>query len=182
MMAPEPARRPSGSAREPDEFLAVGRIVRPHGVRGALLVSPNSDLIRSLQIGQTASIGQGAARKVRHLRAHQRNLIITLEGIEDRDSAENYRGEIIYLPLDAVRPLVEGEYFYWQILGMAVFSEDGEELGQVADILETGANDVYVVRQPGARDLLLPAIAEVIRRVDLDERRLTVRLLPGLRE
>jgi 16S rRNA processing protein RimM len=79
-------------------------------------------------------------------------------------------------------PLPDGVYYHWEIIGLRVETEEGESLGSLGQILSTGANDVYVVRTPDGSELLLPAIAEVIRKVDLESGRMMVHLLPGLRQ
>jgi 16S rRNA processing protein RimM len=107
---------------------------------------------------------------------------MVLEGCVSREDAEVLRGMDLCLRFEEVASLPEGEYYYWQILGLKVLTEDGEELGEVAQILETGANDVYVVRAADGKEVLLPAIPSVIRHVDLDEGHILVTLLPGLLE
>jgi 16S rRNA processing protein RimM len=168
-------------ARQPPEFLAVGRVVRPHGIRGAVKVESGSDLFASINPAMTIYLGEThAAVVVKESRPHRSGYLLFLEGIEDRDQAESLRGEDIYLRFEETDPLPEGVYYQWQILGLEVHTEEGEILGAVDQILETGANDVYLVRRPSGDEILLPAIPEVIREVDLEQDRLVVRLLPGL--
>jgi 16S rRNA processing protein RimM len=106
---------------------------------------------------------------------------LLLEGCEDRDSAEHWREQTIFIRLEEAEPLPEGVYYRWQILGLDVVSDQDEPLGKVEQILETGANDVYLVRDESGNELLLPAIESVILQVDLERGRLLVHLLPGLR-
>ncbi|MEJ2549349.1 MAG: ribosome maturation factor RimM [Anaerolineales bacterium] len=131
------------SARQPPEYLAVGRVVRPHGVRGGLKVSSNSELIYKLEPSVNIYLG---AKK------------------------------------DPLAPLPEGEFFHWQIVGLHVITTAGEELGTIEEIMETGANDVYLVRDSTGKEILLPAIESVIQDVDLENERIVVRLIPGLIE
>jgi 16S rRNA processing protein RimM len=86
----------------------------------------------------------------------------------------------IRLPFEQVEPLPEGQFYYWQILGLKVTTSDGQHLGEVVQILETGANDVYIVRDQEGQDQLIPAINQVIKRIDLDNGNLEVQLIPGL--
>ncbi len=165
---------------DPDH-LAVGRIVRPHGIRGELIVEPYSETIRSIDSESVVFIESlQTPYKVLALRSHQRRLILRIEGCEDREAAEGLRGRELLIPTPDAEPLPDGVYYRWQILGLAVKEEAGRHLGTVADILETGANDVYVVRGDDTGELLLPAISDVILEVDLEGGQLVVRLPDGL--
>jgi 16S rRNA processing protein RimM len=163
-------------------FIAVGRVIRPHGVRGALQVEAISDLLLGLQPGTEVTFGENHwTSKLVFLHPHRKRYLMAVEDCTDRRQAEALRGDRIYLPAAAADRLPEGTYFHHQILGLAVETEEGVPLGTVEDILETGANDVYVVRSEAEGELLLPAIDSVIRKIDLDSGVLIVRLLPGLR-
>jgi 16S rRNA processing protein RimM len=106
-------------------------------------------------------------------------LLLKLEGCDDRNGADELRGMLVQIPTEEAEPLGEGEYYHFQLIGLAVETESGERLGQVVEVLETGANDVYVVR--GIRgEVLLPAVDDVIRAIDLESKRMMVRLLPGM--
>jgi 16S rRNA processing protein RimM len=171
----------SGAARQSPKFLAVGRVVRPHGVRGALLVDPISEQLLSLQAGAEVRLGPDHSRMIfLELRRHGGRWLLRLEGVETREAAELMRGQEIALPLEDVPPLPEGTFYHWQIIGLRVLSDDGQMLGTVSDIIETGANDVYVVRDEAGGELLLPAIASVILDVDLEAGVIRVHLMPGL--
>ncbi len=165
---------------DPDH-LAVGRIVRPHGIRGELIVEPYSETIRSIEAGSVVFIKSlQNPYTILALRKHRNRLILRIEGSEDRDTAEGFRGSELLIPTPVAEPLPEGVYYRWQILGLAVKEQSGRHLGTVAEILETGANDVYIVRGEGTQELLLPAIKDVILEVDLEGGQLLVRLPDGL--
>lgn len=169
-------------ARQPPEFLSVGRVVRPHGVHGALKVISFSSPIRPLTPSSTVYLGPHQDPViVRSVQSHQDGYILFLEGCVDRNAAERLRDLVVYVRFDDTEPLHDDEYYYWQIIGLEVVTQDGEILGDLVDILETGANDVYVVKEPTGGELLLPNIASVIMEVDLERTRLVVNLLPGLR-
>ena len=104
---------------------------------------------------------------------------LKLAGVDDREAAEALRGATIEVPLEQAVRLPPGSYYWHQLIGLAVETKRGESLGRLVDILTTGSNDVYVVRDD-ARELLLPAIRDVIREVDLENGRMVVELLPGL--
>ncbi|MDF1500678.1 MAG: ribosome maturation factor RimM [Anaerolineales bacterium] len=169
------------SARQPPEQLVVGRIARPHGVRGALVVDPVSRVIESLRPGSIVFIGElEMPFEIVNIRPHRKRYLVAVEGIDDRNQADEYRDLEVKLSYAEGAPLDEHEYYYWQILGMTVDTEQGEQLGEVINIIETGANDVYIIRSSSGDDLLIPAIEDVILKVDLEANRMLVRLLPGL--
>jgi len=165
---------------EPDH-LVVGRIVRPHGIRGELIVEPYSETIRSLEAGSVVFIKSPEnPYTILALRNHRNRLILRIEGCEDREAAERFRGTELQIPTPDAEPLPEGVYYRWQILGLTVKEDTGRLLGTVAEILETGANDVYIVRGDDTRELLLPAIKDVILEVDLERGQILVQLPDGL--
>jgi 16S rRNA processing protein RimM len=120
--------------------------------------------------------------RLRSIQRHGDHVRIHIEGCDDRAQAEAYRGDEVQVRLGDAPPLPEGRYYHWQILGLRVVSEQGETVGRIRQILETGANDVYVVDLDGGDEILLPAITSVVHSVDLEQGVMNVRLLPGLVE
>lgn len=179
-MARAPERKGERARRERHDLL-VGRVVRPHGVRGDLLIQPLSDILDSIQPGAGVYLG-GDKRpaRVASLRRHGRAYLLHVDGCGDRDAAEGFRGVEMRLRFEEAAPLPEGRYYQWQVIGLRVVTEEGDPLGVVREILETGANDVYVVERDSGRDLLLPAITSVVRRIDPEAGTVVVRLMPGL--
>ena len=114
-------------------------------------------------------------------RPYRGGYVIRVRGVRDRSAADSLRGTLLTIPESDLPPLPENSYYHFQLIDMQVFADDGERLGVIVEILDTSANDVYVVRGEDGRDLLLPAIREVVLDVDLDAARMTVRLMPGLR-
>lgn len=172
--------RKSGSS-EP-EFLIVGRIARPHGVRGDVgmtLMTEHPDRLMNVKV---LYLGPDLEpHQVKRMRRHQDGMIITFEEVADRDTAESLREHLVHIHLKDAVPLEEGEYYLFQIEGIRVVTEDGEELGRLTGLIETGANDVYVVTSGEGKEILLPAIPDVILNVDVPGSVMTVRLLEGLR-
>jgi len=117
--------------------------------------------------------------EVKGIRFHKNAALVKLAGCDDRNAADQLRGQLVQIPADAAVPLEEGEYYHYQVVGMDVVTEEGASLGQVVEVLQTKANDVYVVRGPRG-EILLPAIEDVVRELDLEEHRIVVHLLPGL--
>ena len=167
------AARPSG------ETLAVGRIVRPHGVRGALLLEAYSDLVSVLAPEANVFVGEGKQpATVLGIRKHGERYLLELKGCTSLEAAEAWRSAEVRVAAENAPALPDGTYFHWQILGLTVITDEGRVLGQVAEILATGANDVYLVR--GEREVLLPATREVVLQVDPAAGQMIVHLLPGL--
>lgn len=169
----------------PIRFLAIGQVIRPHGVRGELLLETLTEFPEHLADVETVYLGQADAaapqpHPLRRARLHQRDLLIQLADCLDRDAAEAYRGQTVFIRVEQAAPLPPGRYYHHQIIGLTVVTDEGEVLGDIAEILETGANDVYVVAGPSG-EILLPALQSVIQLIDLDAKRMTVHLLEGLR-
>jgi len=164
------------------QFLVVGRILRPHGVRGELRVEVHTAyperfaLYRTLYIGPTL-----VPYRIKKHRFHKNLVLLTLDGIDDRTQAEALRGQWLQIALEDAIPLQKGEYYTYQVIGMQVTTDDGQELGHVIEMMETGANDVYIVQGPRG-EILLPDIPTVILKVDVPGRQMTVHLLDGLVE
>jgi 16S rRNA processing protein RimM len=123
------------------------------------------------------------AYSVERARLHQGMVILKLAGCDNRDQADALRGQLLQIPLEEALPLAEGEYYLFQLVGLQIEAVGGELLGELVEILQTGANDVFVVRRPGSKtDLLLPDIPEVVLGIDLAAGRITVEIPPGLRD
>ncbi|RPI96489.1 MAG: 16S rRNA processing protein RimM [Chloroflexi bacterium] len=171
---------------EQPPFLLLGRVLRPHGIRGEIRIEVLTDYPERIVPGMTGYIDRdpkNARSEVEYTiesaRTHQQYLILRLEDIPDRDAADMLREQFVMVAFDDAVPLDEDEFYLFQAIGLAVYTDAGEHLGDVADVLETGANDVYVVQGPRG-EILLPAVDEVILDVDLDAGRMTVRLMAGL--
>jgi 16S rRNA processing protein RimM len=165
----------------PPEFLAVGRVLRPHGVRGELLLETLTDFPEHLDEVETVYLGDAAEpHPLAGARVHRGRLLIQLADCRHREAAEIFRGQLVQIRVGDTAPPPPGSYYYHQIIGLSVVTEAGEALGVVTEILETGSNDVYVVTGPSG-EILVPALQGVILEVDLEAKRMTVQLLEGLR-
>jgi 16S rRNA processing protein RimM len=174
----EPAGSPA--AGEP-VFLAVGKVRRPHGVSGDVLVEIYTDFPERLEPKTVVYVGRNyLPLTISRQRFHNDGVLLAFEGYTTPEQAGRFRNEILYVRSDKAEKLPEGAYYFHQLLGLSVFDETGEPLGEVTEILETGANDVYVVTNSSGSEILLPAIEEVILEVDLVSRSMKVHLLPGL--
>lgn len=173
-----------GRAADPS-FLVIGRVVRPHGVRGEVRVAIHTQLperftwLDEVYISRSANDPDPQLMALRSVRFHKGYALVRLGDYEDRGDAEVLRGYWLMVPEDEAIPLEEDEVFHFDLEGMAVYTEDAEHLGTLSEVLETGANEVFIVR--GDRgEILIPNIEEVIMEVDLEGRRMVVHLLPGL--
>jgi 16S rRNA processing protein RimM len=158
----------------------VGRIVGTHGIRGGLRVTLLSDFPLAFRRRKQLLVGDDLRPfEVLRARVQGESAIVELAGIESVEAAAALRGELLHVPAEeAARPR-RGEHFWHEIVGLRVETEDGRELGPIK-ILRTGANDVYVVKSPAEGELLIPAIEDVVRRIEVEQGRVLVRLLPGL--
>lgn len=164
--------------------MTVGQVLRPHGIRGELRVRIVTAYPERLgqrthfYLAHPASPEKTERYLVEKWRLHKETLLLKLAGYDDRDRAEELRDMLVQIPIEEAVPLEQGEYYYFQLIGLRVETEDGEPLGQVTEVIDTGANDVYVVRGPRG-ELLLPAIESVILDLDLASNLMVVRPLPG---
>jgi 16S rRNA processing protein RimM len=172
----------SGAPRPELRYLAIGRVVRAHGLRGELSVAVLTEFPERFKTTEWVYLGneyEATPYRLKSFRWHKQNVLLTLEGLSDRTQAEALQGQFVQVPLTEAVPLPEGSYYLYQVIGLQVQATTGEILGQIADILETGANDVYVVKQAD-REVLLPAIPEVIKQIDLERGVVVVQVIDGL--
>ena len=172
----------TGSPNGEPVYLVVGLLRRPHGVRGEIMLEVITDFPERLAVGEKFYIGdEHVPVNVATHRKHNKGILLSFEGISDRDEIGVYRNQYLYVDVNDWPPLPEGEYYDFELLGLEVIIErTGEVLGELVEILETGANDVYVVESTSGQEYLLPAIPEVVLDVDLDADQMKVYLLPGL--
>ncbi|HUY99277.1 MAG TPA: ribosome maturation factor RimM [Thermomicrobiaceae bacterium] len=158
--------------------LSIGVIVAPQGVDGAVRMNVWTQFPD--RIPKLAQVYLGEDPQPRRLRSArlQRGLaILSLDGVDTRDAAEGLRGTVVRIDTEQAAPLAEDEYYHFQLIGLDVVDEAGNRLGTLAEIVETGANDVYVVRAEDGTESLFPALKEVVRSVDLAAGRMVVRPL-----
>lgn len=171
----------------PIGYLAVGHIIGVHGLRGELKVELYTDFPERFEAGATLFLGTDLEEvTLGQVRPHKGHLLLTIDGIAGRSAAEALRGLWLFVDEADAAELEEGEFWIHDIIGLRVETEEGSVLGQVVDVLPTGANDVYIVRPaPGVnrdQEILLPAIADVILAVDVAAGTIQVRLPEGLIE
>lgn len=164
-------------------FLVVGKLRRPHGVHGELWMDVLTDFPERLIPGLIVYAGENhQVLHIRRCRSHGSSLLVTFEEHSDPEMAGVLRNELLYVRTEDIPHLPEGEYYHHQILGLRVVGEKGEDLGTVTEILETGANDVCVVRQESGVEFLLPIVDSTVLEIDLDKGFMRIHLLQGLIE
>jgi 16S rRNA processing protein RimM len=163
------------------KFLVIGEVLKPWGFRGEVKVKLITDFPKRLTTLTTVYLGPDArAFPVERARLHSGFALMKFAGHDTVEAVAKLRGQVIQIAIDDATPLRKGQYYHHQVIGLQVLTTEGEKLGSVEEILETGANDVYVVRREDGGELLLPATQNVIQEIDLDHGRMFVRLIPGL--
>lgn len=173
-----PALRPQPS------FIVVGRVTRPHGIRGELRVEPDTDFPERLSTLREVTLQKNEASvnaAVVSIRPHGTAMLIKLEGIDTLDAASRWRGATVAIQRKHAAPLEAGRHYVFDVLGLRVETEDGRVLGTVGEVVRTGSNDVYVVRGAGT-EVLVPAISTVVLTIDVPAGRIIIRPMPGMLE
>lgn len=166
-----------------EDYIIIGEIVAPHGNRGAVRVLPLTDFPeRFFEMENVRVFVQNAMHvyPVENASRHRRFILLKLAGVDDIGQAENLRGALIKVPRSETVPLPPGHYYVFEIVGLKVWSEEGAFIGKVGAVFKTGANDVYSVSSPNGKEILVPAIKEVVREIDVGAQRMVVRLPEGL--
>jgi 16S rRNA processing protein RimM len=162
-----------------DPPLPIGKVVRAHGLKGQLKVVPYGETLSSLSGGEmiTACLADGTSLQLTivEARPHQKAFLLLSREVSTVDEARDLVGAELCVPESRLPPTAPDEFYWYQLIGLEVASADGQQLGTLQEILETGSNDVYVVRQ-GGREILIPATQEVVLEVDLQRRLMIVRL------
>lgn len=167
-------------------YLLLGEILRPHGVRGEIkmrLLTDYPERLKTLErvfLARSANAPDPRAYQIESVRPHQAYALIRLVEVPDRDAADRLRGMLVMVDIENAVPLEEGEFYLYQLLGLQVQTVEGELLGKMAEVLETGANDVYVVRGERYGEILIPATSHTIISTDIAGGLITVSLPEGL--
>ena len=168
-----------------NDFIVVGKVVAVHGVKGAIKIRPLSEEGENLLDQKTLLIGKPGKEpellKIIKMRTHKGVLITQLEDVDSIEKASRLVGREVMVKAGDLPPLEEGEYYWHQLRGLEVLTVSGESLGRIVGLIETGANDVYIVKK-GKREILLPAIEDVIKEIDLKKGVAIVDPLDGLIE
>ncbi len=173
----------SGGSAEPGEpiFLAVGRLLRPHGLAGEMLMDVYTDFPERIKPGKRVYLGDDHRPvHIRTQRGIKSGVLIGLEHILDAERAGELRNEMVYVKAEEIPPLPEGEYYHHQILGLKIITDEGVELGTITSILDTGSNDIYVIKPAAGKEILIPNISSVVKDISLEKGEMYIHLLEGL--
>ena len=167
-----------------EEYLQVGIISSTHGVRGEVKVFPTTDDVRRFKKLKDVLLEQKNGEKltlqISQVKFFKQFAIIKFQGYDSLNEVEHFRGLSLYVTrADAVK-LEKDEFFIADLIGLTVFDESDAKIGELTDVMETGANDVYVIKRTDGSELLLPAIKQCILSVSVEERKMRVHVLEGL--
>lgn len=166
-----------------NDFLEIGQIVNSYGIKGFFKVVPFTDDItrfnnlKNIYIEKNKKLEK---KEIEEVKYHKNLVLLKIKGIDDINDTEQYKNCYLKIDRENAVQLPEDTYFITDIIGIQVFTEEGELLGNIIDVFPTGSNDVYVVKNELGKQILLPAIGEVIKKVDVIAKKMTVKLIAGL--
>ena len=166
-----------------EDLLRVGVITSTHGIRGEVKVFPTTDDPARFKKLKDVLLDTGKgmlALEVESARFFKNQVILKFKGIDNINDIEKYKSRDLLVTRENAVPLEEGEFFICDIIGSIVVEEDGSEFGTLTDVMETGANDVFVVETKDGKEVLLPCIPDCIRDINVEEKKITAYIMPGL--
>ncbi len=166
-----------------EDLFRIGSVSTTHGVHGEVKVYPTTDDPGRYKKIKEVILDNGKEKKTAHIeqtKFFKQMVIVKFKECNSMDEAEKLRGYELYVTREHAIPLNKNEYYIADLIGMKVLTDEGSELGMIDDVLQTGANDVYVVKQPSGKDILLPAIKDCILSVDVEAGLMKVHVLDGL--
>lgn len=160
----------------------VGKVLKPQGIKGELKVEVITSFpehftkLKKLYIIDK----EPYSLRLESVKSRQGFVFVKFEKIDNIEQAEKLRGQYLYIPEEELYPLAKDEYYHHQLIGLKIFSEDGEYIGELKEIESYAANDVYIVEDESNGKLLIPAIKDIIKKIDLNARRITIHVMEGL--
>jgi 16S rRNA processing protein RimM len=167
------------------EEFQIGAITQTHGIKGEVKVFPTTDEPARFQKLKKVTLKtpkQTMELEIAAVRFFKQYVILKFKGIDNINDVEKYKGATLWVPREQAIPLKKDEYFVADLLGLTAVTTKGEDLGIITDVLQTGANDVYVIEKENKDPLYVPAIKDCVKEVDVKEGRMRLQLLPGLLE
>ena len=165
------------------EYLEVGQIVNTNGLKGLLKINPFTDDITRFEKLKTIFIEHKKELlefEIESVRYQKKQVLLKLKGIDTIEEAEKYREDYLKINRNKEEKLPEDTYYIVDLIGLDIYTENGELLGKLDDVFSTGSNDVYVVKNSEGKQILLPAISDVIKNIDLEQKKIVVNLIEGL--
>ena len=163
--------------------LEIGQIVNTFGIKGMVKVKPFTDDIRRFDELKTVYVEKNSHQteyEIEEVKYHKDMVLIKFKGIDKVEQAEMLRNSYLTVSRESVEKLEEGRYYIVDLLGLEVYTDEQILLGTLEDIFNTGSNDIYVVKDKQGKQILLPAIQDVIKQIDIENKKIIVHLLPGL--
>ena len=168
-------------------FLPIGKIVGAHGIKGNIKAYSYAESLTVFEPDSSILLinarGIETYYKIRWVKPHNRLILLSLDSVKDRNSAENLIGSELFIEQSKLPELEEGSYYWFDIIGLSVFTHDDQYIGRVESIIPTGSNDVYVVKDPSQEqsgETLIPALESVVLEIDLKRKTMRVALPEGL--
>ena len=165
------------------EFLEIGQIVSTNGIKGLVNVNPFTEEPKRFETYKRVYIvrkDELIETKIESVRYHKNQVVLKLEKIDDIDTAQKYKGYFLKIRREDAAELPKDSYYIVDLIGLDVYTEQNLLLGKLADVFQTGSNDVYVVKDENGKEILLPAIKDVIKNIDIENGKMIVKLLEGL--
>jgi len=169
------------SPKDEPVFVIIGKFRRPHGIRGEIVMTVLTDFPELVKPGQRIFAGeQHQPYVINSTRWHGDDMLVSLVELPDRTAVEIFRNIMVYMKGDNVPELPKGDFYTHQLVGMEVITDQGLVLGRLKEIIITGANDVYLIEPAEGKDILIPAIDQVVLDINQEERKILVHIIPGL--
>ena len=165
------------------KYLEIGQIVNTFGIKGMVKVKPFTDNIERFDELEKVYIENKKGKKeyeIEEVKYHKNMVLIKFKGIENPEDANLLRESYLLVDRANEKPLEEGTYYIVDMIGLDVYTDENEFLGKLEDIFNTGSNDIYVVKNELGKQILLPAIDDVLKEIDMDNKKVVVHLIPGL--
>ena len=166
-----------------EEYLEIGQVVNTNGLKGFLKIKPLTDDITRFEDLETVYIQKAKELiefKIQEVKYVKNMILLKLEGIDDISEAEKYKNFYIKINRKDAVKLEKNSYFIVDIIGCEVFTDENEFLGKVVDVFQTGSNDVYTVKTKENKEILLPAISDVVKIIDIENKKIVIHLMDGL--
>lgn len=166
-----------------EDLLQVGVITTTHGIRGEVKVYPTTDDAHRFDYQESVLLDTGkelCELEIQRVKYFKQFVILKFRDVDNINDIEPYKGKSLYVTRDFAVPLEENEYYIADLIDMDVFLEDGSLFGTLKDVMETGANDVYVIHTTDKKEVLVPAIKDCVKEVDVEQNKMIIHLLKGL--
>jgi len=167
------------------DLLEVGKIVNTHGLRGEVKIVPwtdSPDVFEDMEYVIIKKRSGDMTLNIKGIKYQKNNIIVKFKELDRIEDAEPLKNSVLYVPREMLGELPEGVYYIADLIGLEVFDEEGHKIGEIADVFNTGANDIYDVKREGHKNLLLPVIDDVVLNVDIENKKVVVRIMEGLDE